>query len=359
MLMLLLTILLIVGTVALVFWNVLMFVASQEHEMEVAHFTYRTAREKHTVLLEKYNTDINALEKMDGLARAWRKMRHNPKTAVKKMKKLEKTMSKLDSGNFNGINFLVLPGYGFMKMFNITGDIKFFLNTVTMYSNLSGREYAVQNTRYLIAAMISCAIGGIGITSVIGALMFAIEIDMGLWVFLLGPVVSVLLAYALYEDIKTKARKRKDDIMADFAQSVTELALLTSSGMEMFRAWSEICSPPERTGHLYREMRQTIGEINSGFQPAVALEGFIKRCGTKDTSRLGASILQNLTRGNEELSQFLSELSRDVWEERKHGARRLGEQARSKLILPMGLIFLGILVLVGTAVVIGMGGLGF
>jgi tight adherence protein C len=105
-------------------------------------------------------------------------------------------------------------------------------------------------------------------------------------------------------------------------------------------------------------MRQVSADIENGAQPSMALEGFIKRCGTKDTSRLGASILQNLTRGNEELSMFLTELSREAWEERKHSARRLGEQARSKLMLPMGLIFFGIILIVGAAVISGMGGMG-
>jgi tight adherence protein C len=146
--------------------------------------------------------------------------------------------------------------------------------------------------------------------------------------------------------------------MLDFAQAVTEIALLTSSGMEMFRAWNEVCKNPERTGALFKEMRQVSAEIEYGAQPGMALEGFIKRCSTKDTSRLGASILQNLTRGNEELSLFLTELSREVWEERKHSARRLGEQARSKLMLPMGLIFFGIIIIVATAVIVGMGGMG-
>ena len=353
--------LLLIGTAALVFWNILMLWAKSEHEMEAAHYAYRTATEKYVQLQEKYNADAAALEALDGFARSWRKMNHDPKSSEKKMAKLQKTISKLDSGNFSGVNFLVLPGYALIKMLNITGDKKAFQNAVTMYSNLKGREYAINNTRYLFASMFSCAIGGVGFTIVLGTLLFASGNNegIGLMMAIGGPLLSLLMAFALYEDVKSKAKKRKEAIMKDFAQVVTEIALLTSSGMEMFRAWREVCQSPMRTGPLFMEMRQTIGEIDSGFQPSAALEGFIKRCGTKDTSRLGASILQNLTRGNDELSRFLEELSGDVWEERKHAARRLGEQAKSKLVAPMGLIFLGILIIIGVAVASGMSGLGF
>ena len=360
MMVLFLMILLIIGTVVLLFWNIMLLVAKSEHEMDAAHFAYRVAKEKHWALDEKYKVDVVILEKLDGLAYMWRKMRHSPKESLKKMAKLQKTMKKLDTGNFNGINFLVLPGYALVRMLGITGDQRHFQEAVTMYSNIKGREFAVHNARHLFASMLSCAIGGTGATMVLGVLLFAGgHEDIGLILAVAGPPLSLVLALVLYEDIKSKAKKRKEALMSDFAQAVTEIALLTSSGMEMFRAWREVCQSPERTGVLFTEMRQTIAEIDSGYQPAVALEGFIKRCGTKDTSRLGASILQNLTRGNEELSLFLAELSRDVWEERKHSARRLGEQARSKLIMPMGLIFLGILIMIGVSVGTAMGGMGF
>jgi tight adherence protein C len=127
----------------------------------------------------------------------------------------------------------------------------------------------------------------------------------------------------------------------------------------MFRAWEEVCSSPNRQGPLYNEMRQTSGEINSGYSPERALEGFIKRCGTKETARLGASILQNISRGNEELSLYLTSLSQEVWEDRKQNARKYGEQAKSKLLLPMGLIFLGIILLVAAPIMLSMGDMGF
>jgi tight adherence protein C len=350
-----------VGTAALAFWNLLMLKAGREHEVEAAEYMLREKKAKFQELEEIYNQDTEALENLKGLSHTWRKLLHNPKSSEKKAVKLQKSIDKLESGDLSGINFLVLPGFALIKMFNVTGDQRFFINMVTLFSVLKGREFAIHNTRYLLSSMGSLAIGGVGIAIVLGVLLVFAGGDsqVGLLITFGGPVMALLLAFVLGEDVKSKSKKRKEEISVDFAQAVTELALLTSSGKEVFPAWGEVCQSPERNGPLYREMRQTVAEIHNGLNPALALEGFIKRCGTKETSRLGASILQNLTRGNDELSRYLTDLSLEVWDERKHNARKLGEQAKSKLILPMMLIFIGIILLVLAPAMLGMADMGF
>jgi tight adherence protein C len=161
-----------------------------------------------------------------------------------------------------------------------------------------------------------------------------------------------------YGGIQDKLKKRRVEIMIDFPQVVSELALLTSSGMEIYNAWAKVAG--ERDGELYREMRHTSKEVMEyGVDPSAAFEMFIRRCGTKETARLGTSILQSIKRSPEELSNFLIGLSQEAWDDRKHNARRMGAAAQSKLLIPMMLIFLGIIFLVMAPVVMEMGNMGF
>ena len=347
------------GTGALIVWNLLLFKANGEHEEEIAHYAFREYKAKFAELEEKYTLDSEALEKLTGWAAVWYKLWNNPKTSEKKATELQKKIDKLESGNFKSINFTILPGYAAFKLAGITADNKMYMRLMTMFSELSGREYASNNARYVMSCMISIALGGVGFSALLGVLMVGLGEDMGLYLAIGGPLFAVVFAYALFDGIRSKAQKRKDEITSDLAQAVTEIALLTGSGMEVFRAWGEVCSPVHRRSSLYREMRQVTMEINNGFNPASALDNFIKRCGTKETTRLGASILQNLTRGNDELSIFLGELSQEVWEERKHNARRLGEQSRSKLMFPMMLIFVGILIMIIVPIFFMMSDMGF
>lgn len=354
----LLMVVLLIGSVFLVFWNILMFLASKEHEKEAADYAYRAGKVKFTNLYEKYTADTAVLERTDGIAHRFYKLLHNPKSSEKKAEKIQKKLDKYEQKNYKGINIFVLPGYAFIKLLGINADMRFFANIMKLYSELNGRENTAADTRYLLASMISCAIGGIGFSITLGFLFVALgKGDFG-WILCVGgPVFSVLLAGTMYSGVKSKLKSRREDIMSDFPQVVTEIALLTSSGMEMFRAWREVSK--EHKGTLYREMRQTSAELfEYGVEPSLAFENFIRRCGTKETARLGTSILQNLTRGNAELSNFLTELSREAWEERKHNARRLGETAESKLMLPMMIIFIGILLLIAVPVIMSLSSMG-
>jgi len=352
-------VILLVGTAALVFWNFLFFIAGSAAEEEIAHHTYRALQDKIRTLADKYKADTAELEKRRGLSRSFRKMFHDPKTSEKEAGKIQKKIDKLDSGDFSGINFLVLPGYGFLGFFNVTADKKIFSKLMETFSELKGREFAAQNTRYLLAAAMSGAIGGVGASIILGILIMASVGDnmMGMIVGAGGTLMSVVGAMAVYSDVGAKLKKRRAAILKDFPQIVSELALLTSSGMEILPAWDKVSK--ERTGVLYKEMRQTASEIlENGANPAAALEMFIRRCGTKETARLGTSILQNLERGNAELSHFLIGLSAEVWEDRKHNARRIGAAAQSKLLIPIMLIFIGIIILVMVPVMVGMGDMG-
>ncbi|MCL1925195.1 MAG: type II secretion system F family protein [Defluviitaleaceae bacterium] len=353
-----------IGVVALLFYNILFFMATSENEKEVASFEYRRYRDKFLSLQNKYNSDTVLLAELSGFPKTWRKLWHNPKESKKKAIKLKKSMDKLLSGNYNGINFLVLPGFAFLDKIKFNGrkldaTNKLYQRIMNTYTDLLGREHANSNTRYLLSCMIATVLGGIGIGVSAGIFMLTIGNSAGTFIAIGSIFMAFVLAYSLLQGIESKSKAKREEITRDFAQVATEVALLTSAGMEIFKAWDSVCKQPTRKGALYSEMRQTSKEINNGFDIPIAIEGFIRRCATKETAKFGASILQGLERGNAELSRFLAELSKETWEERKRYARTLGEKAKSKLMLPMGLIFLGILLLIGVPMALGMGGVGF
>lgn len=57
-------------------------------------------------------------------------------------------------------------------------------------------------------------------------------------------------------------------------------------------------------------------------------------------------MIQNLQKGSNEVVIFLRDMSAEAWEEKKHEVKRKGEKASSKLILPIGLVFFGVLILI-------------
>ena len=88
---------------------------------------------------------------------------------------------------------------------------------------------------------------------------------------------------------------------------------------------------------------------------ADAYRNFADRCSVKEVRKFTTLILQNLQKGNEELALFLGDMSTEMWEMKKNEVKQKGEKANSRLLLPVFLIFIGILILILVPVMSGLG----
>ena len=62
--------------------------------------------------------------------------------------------------------------------------------------------------------------------------------------------------------------------------------------------------------------------------------------------KLGTLLSQNLQKGNAGITEALEAESKDAFEDRKADARRAGEEAGTKLLLPMGIMLLVVMMIV-------------
>ena len=139
----------------------------------------------------------------------------------------------------------------------------------------------------------------------------------------------------------------------DLPQALSKLTLLIYSGMVVRDAWKRTAITGTR--QLYIELQQTSLEIENGVMEIEAYRNFAERCGVKEVKKFSTLIIQNLKKGNEELAMFLNDLSDEMWEMKKNEVKQKGEKANSKLLLPVFLIFIGILILVLVPMMNGMG----
>lgn len=98
--------------------------------------------------------------------------------------------------------------------------------------------------------------------------------------------------------------------------------------------------------YAYEEMIQTCHEMDSGVTESESYENFGRRCDVQVYIRLGALLSQNLRKGTKGLTELLKLESIQAFEERKAQAKRLGEEAGTKLLLPMFLMLAVVLVIV-------------
>ena len=162
---------------------------------------------------------------------------------------------------------------------------------------------------------------------------------------LLAAVIGAVVAYLFVDsEITDVMNKRNDEIDRTFAEMISKLTLLINAGMIMREAWSEVAYGSE--GLLYDEMRTVIQLMQNGMPETDAYIHFGNRCGSKRVRKFASMLVQNLTKGNRELVDFLKQNTKESWEERKNYVKRQGEAAATKLMLPIGIMFAGIIIMI-------------
>ncbi len=174
----------------------------------------------------------------------------------------------------------------------------------------------------------------------------------GLLFLAVTPVFACLIYYCKDRDLHKQVVDREEQMCMDYPEIVSSLALLIGAGMTVPNAWNKIardykqrCERGSGKRYAYEEMLLTIYEMESGVVQAKAYERFGRRCRIPSYNKLSTMLSQNIKKGAANLPLLLKEEAAEAFEERKHTARRLGEKAGTKLLMPM-MMFLGITMLI-------------
>lgn len=170
---------------------------------------------------------------------------------------------------------------------------------------------------------------------------------------LFGLVAAGFLYYYADTKITDVIKARENDLSRDFADMVSKLALLINAGMITREAWEDIAYTGE--GTVYEEMKNTVVEMNNGVSEIEAYLHFGDRCAVPSVKKFTSLLCQNLTKGNKELVDFLKAESALSWEEKKHYVKRKGEAASNKMMIPLGMILVGVFVMILVPVLGNMG----
>lgn len=164
----------------------------------------------------------------------------------------------------------------------------------------------------------------------------------------LAAVVVVMFAFVAYyyygTNVSERIKKRSEALLSDFSNVVSKLALLTNAGMIIREAWEEVAYTGESV--FYLEMQKAVDEMNNGYSETDALYNFGMRCIIPEIKKFTSTIIQGIEKGNSELTHMLEEQSGETWNLKKQDVRRQGEKAASKLMIPMMMMFIGILIMV-------------
>jgi len=173
------------------------------------------------------------------------------------------------------------------------------------------------------------------------------------YLFFLAGIVGVALFFILPDDeLGKKHKERNNQMLVDYSRIVSKLTLLLGSGMTIYLAWEKIVQDYRKNKTLqnrryaYDEMEIAYNRMQNGFSKNDSYEEFSKRCHLPEYTKLISIITQNMKKGNEGLITKLELESQQAFLNRKNYAMTKGEEASTKLMLPMSLELLVVILVI-------------
>lgn len=233
---------------------------------------------------------------------------------------------------------LFCVGFSVMEILHINTKSRSAQMKIKEIAEIKGKRYAEYYYFILLGAKTTYIFTMVVFVCLLAVL--ADSVEALLFGILLGGLAIVYLDLTLQD----KLTARRQELVLDLPQVLSKLTLLVNSGMVLREAWKRVSVTGDRV--LYKEMQNTSLEIENSVMEADAYRNFADRCNVKEIRKFASLIIQNLKKGNEELAYFLKDLSDEMWEVKKNEVKQKGEKANSRLLLPMMLIFIGILLMI-------------
>lgn len=217
----------------------------------------------------------------------------------------------------------------------------------TLMEVIFTRHYAEFYLRTIRAQQVS-----IGLTIAVAAFgIYGVTGSIEMLVMLL--IVSALAVFYSVDRVKTLVRRRNDELLRDFCDVVSMLALLTNASMILREAWHQASLAGDSV--IYQEMRRSVERIDNGVSDSEAIMEFGTRAMLPEVKKFTSLLTQAMHRGGAELPAMLTAQSTEAWHLKKQIVQRQSNKAGAKLLMPMMLMFAGILILVIVPMFVGMG----
>lgn len=180
------------------------------------------------------------------------------------------------------------------------------------------------------------------------------EKENHMWVFFIlifAGMAGIFLAQD--KDLYKQVDDRDIQMMDDYTEIVSKLTLLIGAGMTVRGAWRKIAldykAKRDDGGEVrfaYEEMLFTVYEMDNGVEETVCYSHFSSRARVQKYVKLVSLLDQNLKLGVSTMLGTLREEAKDAFEDRKNRIEKKGEEAGTKLLVPMILMLCVVVVVI-------------
>lgn len=205
-----------------------------------------------------------------------------------------------------------------------------------------GKKYAEFYARAIWAQTLSIALAAVAVMFLTAGLFSG---EMCTFFALMGVALGILAAYYFITYTSEKLKTRRDECADELPNAISKLALLVNSGTTLHAAWKMVAFGKD--GVIYDLMREACQRMDNGKPEIDAIYDFGSLSGSQEVKKFTSALLQSMERGGGgELSQFLENQSAELWGQRRQRLLQKGEQAASALLMPISLMFIGVMLIV-------------
>lgn len=166
----------------------------------------------------------------------------------------------------------------------------------------------------------------------------------------LGVIASAAIVIGMDSNLKKLSKIRQVQLLIDYPEIVSKFTLLLNAGMTIRGAFERITADYQRRiererrdkkhtkstpSYAYEELQVAMRELEVGKPETQVYESFGQRCTLLCYLRFSTIIVQNMKKGTKGIVQMLEMEAMEAFAERKECAKRLGEEAGTKLLGPM------------------------
>ncbi len=160
-------------------------------------------------------------------------------------------------------------------------------------------------------------------------------------------ILLIGLPFVIREREKETRKNKELQMQMDYPVIVSKFLILYSSGMSISQIWNRLAGAyldKKEKGYTeiryaYEELVTANRQILDGESESAAWISFGERTGLRCYHRFARLLAENRRKGAQGWSSRLEREAEDAFAERRNLARKLGEEAGTKLLLPMILMF--------------------
>lgn len=173
-------------------------------------------------------------------------------------------------------------------------------------------------------------------------------------ILLVGLLVGAAWYVLADQRLADRGKKREAQMQMDYPEVVLKLTVLIRAGLTVRGAWERIVEGYEElraegrkpVRYVYEEMRQASLRMQSGMPEGEAYLEFGRRTHLHSYLKLSSLLEQNLKKGSRGLVRLLEVESEEAWELRKNLAKQKGEEAGTRMLIPMFLMLILVMLII-------------